>query len=399
MKILVLHSRYGSGAASGENRVVEDEVRLLREGGYNVEVHAPSAEAVRRPQAALSAIWSRNALRDLSCAVRRFAPDVVHCHNLFPMLSPAVLRAAAGDAAVVMTLHNFRLMCLPATFLRDGRVCEDCRGRIPWRGVVRRCYRDSLAGSGTLAVSITAHRMFRTFDYVDRFLAVSAFVREKYISSGFAGGRISVKPNFAWPTERRIGEREGYLYAGRLSREKGLAALMDAWHAVDAPLLVAGDGPEAGDLRRRAPRNVRFLGAVDAEVAKGLMAQARAVLLPSICYEGAPRALVEAYAAGTPVVATRIGALAELVQHGRTGFLVAQGEPHGWADAVMRLDDPAEANRLGERAFHTWRERYSPERALRDLEGAYVAAWGAARERLAGRGGRPALQRRAAYKE
>ena len=154
MRILVLHSRYLSGQTSGENRVVEDEVELLSEAGHDVQVWSPSPSpspselsTLGLARLGVGAVWSRAAVKEVRRLMRRQRTEIVHCHNLFPMLSPAVLSAAAAEgASVVMTLHNYRLFCLPATFLRDGRICEDCLGHIPWRGVMHRCYRDSTLG-------------------------------------------------------------------------------------------------------------------------------------------------------------------------------------------------------------------------------------------------------------
>src|SRR5262249_30270757 len=154
----------------------------------------------------ISAIWSAAAVRNIEKLVRSHRPDIVHCHNLFPGLSPAVLRAVRGtSAAVVMTLHNYRLVCLPATLLRDWTICEDCVGRLPWRGVAHGCYRKSTAGSAALAVSLGLHRGLGTFDRVDLYLAVSEFVRAKHVDAGLSAERILTKPNFVWPSQRRDG--------------------------------------------------------------------------------------------------------------------------------------------------------------------------------------------------
>ncbi len=159
MRVLVLHSRYPTGTSSGENRVVDDEVELLRAAGHEVRLWSPSPEdggGTSRLRLGARAVWSRPAVREVERLAAELRPDVVHVHNLYPLLSPAVLRTAA--APVVMTLHNYRLLCLPATFLRDGRTCEDCLGALPWRGVVHRCYRGSAAGSASLAASLGMHR-------------------------------------------------------------------------------------------------------------------------------------------------------------------------------------------------------------------------------------------------
>ena len=374
MRVLVLHSRYLSGTSSGENRVVEDEVELLRAAGHEVRLWAPSPEDGRgasRPRLAARAVWSRSAVRRVARLAAELRPDVIHVHNLYPMLSPAVLRTAA--APVVVTLHNYRLLCLPATFLRDGRACEDCLGRPPWPGVVHRCYRGSAAGSAALAASLGAHRRAGTFRHVSAFLAVSEFVRDKHVEAGMDAARIRVKPNFVAPMPRREGPGGDFLYLGRLSPEKGLDRLVGRWRDVPGRLVVVGDGPDRARLEAAAPDTVEFCGSVPPDQVGGYLARARALVLPSICYEGAPRTVVEAYAAGVPVIANRNGALPSVVADGVTGLLVDPASPGGWRDALARLGDDAVSARLGEGAFAAWYSRYSPEQGLADLEAAYTA--------------------------
>jgi glycosyltransferase involved in cell wall biosynthesis len=370
MRILVLHSRYASGHLSGENRVVADEARLLEEAGHDVCVWAPSGDGLRGARAlraGVQAVWSRAAAN----AVRGFRPDVVHCHNLFPLLSPAVLRQASGDAPVVVTLHNYRLLCLPATFVRDGRSCEDCLGRIPWRGAVYGCYRGSRAAGTPLALSLTLHRAVGSFDRVSLYLAVSDFVREKHVEAGFPRARIRVKPNFVRPSERRRGPGDAFLYVGRLAPEKGIRELVEAWRAVPARLVVVGDGPEAERLRSSSPPNVELRPPVPPDEIPRLLASARALVFPTLAYEGAPRAILEAFAAGVPVLAHGVGAVPELVEDGVSGLLLPSLRAAEVGAAAARLLDDAEAERMGEAAWATWRDRYSPARGLANLEQAY----------------------------
>ena len=379
MRVLILHSRYLSGPASGENRVVEDESRLLREAGHHVRVWSPAPEAdgvASHLRLGASAVWSRGSAEVVERVVRRDRIEVVHVHNLYPTLSPAVLRSAGrAGAAVVVTLHNYRMMCLPANFLLRGEVCERCLGRSPLPGVRYRCYRGSLPGSAALAASLILHRRLGTFDHVDRFLAVSDFVRQKHVEAGMAPDRVVTKPNFSWPTERRAGPGDHFLFLGRLASEKGLDTVLAAWGTdPPGPLVVAGDGPEAATLRRSAPSGVEFRGAVPAEQVPSLIRGARSVLLPSRWYEAAPRTITEAYAAGVPVIASRIGALTEAVQDGTTGKLVPLGDAAAWRGAAASLLDDAESERLGQSAWERWSELYSAEQALRNLETAYQEA-------------------------
>jgi glycosyltransferase involved in cell wall biosynthesis len=320
----------------------------------------------------MRAVWSRKAVARVRSLLREVSVDVVHVHNLFPMLSPAILKEVRQrGVGLVVTLHNFRFMCLPATLLRDGRVCEDCVGRLPWPGVIHRCYRSSLGGSAALGTSLTLHRTLGTFRGAGLYLAVSDFVRAKHTEAGFRAEQIRVKPNFAWATERRSGPGDYFLYLGRLSEEKGLAVQLEAWKEIDAPLLIAGDGPERPRLERMATGDVAFLGAVSPARAAELLRGARALVLPSTCYEGAPRTIPEAYAAGVPVITSRLGGLPEFVDDGRSGLLVAPGDVGALREAARRVIDDDLSNRLGEGAHRLWRERYSPEVGLRALEEAY----------------------------
>lgn len=380
MRILLLHSRYLSGAASGENRVVEEEAALLRSGGHRVSCYSPEPTIdghLDRVRSGVSAIWSARTTATVRRFVERERIEVVHAHNLFPTLSPAPLRAAHdAGAATLMTLHNFRLLCLPANLLRDGRLCEDCVGHVPWRGIRHRCYRGSALGSAVLATSLVLHRSLGTFDGVSRYLAVSDFVRRKHLEAGLDPSRIAVKPNFVWPIPSREGPGEYFLYLGRLAVEKGVDTLLAAWALREPPgvLVIVGDGPAAGSLRAAAPPGVEFRGQAAAHEVPSIMASARALMIPSRWYEAAPRTITEAYAAGVPVVASDIGALPEAVQSGTTGFLVPVDDPAAWARAAQRLADDAESERLGVGARSLWSERFTPERGLEALETEYEAA-------------------------
>lgn len=377
MRVLIAHSRYLSGDASGENRVVEDETHLLHDAGHHVATWTPSPRmdgGLGTMRTGASAIRSGRAVTAIAAAIERARPDVVHLHNLFPMLSPAVIGSARrAGVPVVLTLHNYRLMCLPANLLREGRVCEDCVGRVPWRGVAYRCYRGSAAGSAVLAASLTLHRGLGSFDGISRFLAVSEFVRRKHAEAGIAPGRIVVKPNFAWPSPRREGAGEYFLFAGRISPEKGVDTLLRAW-ASERPrheLVVMGFGAEALGA---VPPGVTVRPPVAGADVAPVVRRARAVLVPSRWYEAAPRTIVEAYAAGVPVVASDLGALPEFVHEDETGLRARPDDPASWALALRRLSDDAESLRLGAGAFRAWEDRYSPERGLAALVDAYRAA-------------------------
>lgn len=378
MRVLVCHSRYRSGAASGENRVANDEVRLLSEAGHQVVTYMPSPHPAGKSDVlrlGMMALWNSSAVTRLDTLLRMHRPDVVHFHNLFPMLSPASLRLPPTERpAIVMTLHNYRLLCLPGTLLRNGRICEECLGRLPWRGVLFRCYHGSVAASGVLALSVSMNRAIRSFERVNWYIAISEFVRQKHIEAGFPRDKIGVKSHFAWPTKRREGPGRYFLFLGRLSEEKGAQTLLRAWSGDNGALIVAGGGPEERRLRTMARSNVEFRGVVSEQEAERLIRGARSVIVPSICYEGAGRVVMEAYAAGVPVIASDIGGLTEAVRHEVSGFLVPPADVQSLAQAIERLGEDEESERLGQGAWRMWNENYRPEQALSNSEQSYQLA-------------------------
>jgi glycosyltransferase involved in cell wall biosynthesis len=376
MRILILHSRYTSGSLSGENRVVDEEAALLREAGHDVDVLAPSPDEIPRAALAARTVASTGVAAEIRERVRRERVEIVHCHNLFPALGPAVVPAAAeAGAAVVLTLHNYRLMCLAGTFFRDGRICEDCLGRSPWPGVLHACYRGSRPESAVLAGSVVVARIRRTYDHVHRFLAVSEFVRAKHVEAGFSPRRVLVKPNVVPAQPKRDGPGEYFLVLGRLSVEKGVSQVVRAWNERLGTLRVVGDGPMRAEIERLAVgRGVRVEGPVPPGDVAGIVSRARALVLPSACFEGQPRAILEAYAAGVPVIASRIGGIPDLVTDGETGLTVPPDDSSGWREAAEQLAEDGASVRLGEGAYARWGERFSPARGREMLERAYGEA-------------------------
>jgi glycosyltransferase involved in cell wall biosynthesis len=377
MRILILHSRYRSGAASGENRVVDDEATLLRSGGHDVEAFTPTVEASSPSdlaRAAVRTIWSATAVDEVDRRIRRLRPHVVHVHNLFPALSPAILRSIRRPTAVVATLHNYRLLCLPGTFLRDERVCEDCLGRMPWPGVLHGCYQGSSTASAILGTSLGLHRSIGSFHRIDLFVAISGFVRMKHIEGGFPADSIDVRHHFAWPSPVREGAGDYFLYLGRLSPEKGVSRLIDSWVGAQPKLVVVGDGPERSALQRKASPRVEFRPAVEAQQVAELLLHARALMVPSLSHEGAGRVILEAYAAGVPVLASGVGGIPEFVRDGITGYLLPPDDPDRWRRAVNELLDDRRSRDMGAAGRRLWGRAYGPSQGLSSLERVYARA-------------------------
>jgi glycosyltransferase involved in cell wall biosynthesis len=390
MRVLVVHNRYRSAQPSGENAVVDEETTLLRDAGIVVELLTAESDdiagwpAARRATLPGRVVWSRDGARTVRRAVRGFRPDVVHFHNTFPLLSPAALRAAHGEGVrVVQTLHNFRPLCPAATFLRDGRVCEDCLGRVPVPAVIHGCYRSSRVATLPIAVKDALHSAIGTWSSaVDTYITPSEFARSRYVKAGWPADRIAVKYNTAPdPGAPRRAHDGGFLCLSRLYPEKGVDVLLDAWGRAfpggGERLRVVGSGELDAELRRRAEplAGVEFTGQLPRDEGLRILSEARALIIPSRWYEVFPRIVAEAYALGIPVVASRLGSLAEIVHDGETGILFDPEDADGLAQALRRLaGDPAEARRLGEQARLEYERNLTPRATVERLLQIYSPA-------------------------
>jgi len=380
MNILMGHNFYQ--LPGGEDRVFADEARLLEDHGHDLARYTAHNDAVRRRSTlslARETLWNRRAANEVRSLVVKHRAQVVHFHNTFPLISPAAYYGArAGGAVVVQTLHNFRLLCPQATFFRDGRVCEDCLGRIPWRAVAHACYRGSRRVTAVAAATLVAHRMARTWRRaVDVYIAVTDFARRKFIEGGLPAEKIVVKPNFVSPTPS-TGDGTGRfaVFVGRLSPEKGLPTLLAAWRTLGEriPLKIVGDGPSAPLVREAVTANaaVEWLGPRSADEVQAIVRDAAFLVLPSTCYEGLPKVLVEAFATGTPVVASRLGALADLVDDGRTGVCFQAGDPADLAEkALGLLSDRRRLSRMRDEARAEFESKYTADRNYEMLMNIY----------------------------
>jgi glycosyltransferase involved in cell wall biosynthesis len=375
-RVLIVHNRYQQ--KGGEDSVVDAEVALLRGHGHEVSTYIRSNDELNGTaawRAAANALWSGRAADELRQAVSAAKADVVHVHNTFPVLSPSVYWAAQfAGVPVVQTLHNFRLACPQAMFLRDGKVCEDCLGHVPWRAVQHRCYRGSMAQSAVSAAVLVAHRALGTYaNKIDRFVALNNFCRDKFIEMGLPAHKIVVKPNFIDPVAAPLWEgRAGGLFVGRLSAEKGIATLLEALKlAPEVVLRVAGTGEHEPAVRAALEGTPHFLGFQPLNEVVGWMRKSAFLVVPSIWYENFPRTIVEAYSVGLPVIASRIGALPELIEDGRTGLLAAPGDAQDLAEKLRWAQAHPEAMlEMGRNALRKFEAEYSAARnysLLRDI--------------------------------
>lgn len=390
MKILVVHNAYQHHG--GEDIVAAAEPALLRDRGHELISYRRSNDELKGKKGigaltmAADTVWSfssRTALREI---LENQRPDVAHFHNTFPLISPSVYYACAeAGVPVVQTLHNYRLLCPGATFLRDGKVCEECLGRVvPWPGVVHGCYRESRPATLATAAMLSVHRAMGTWqNKVSVYIALTEFARKQFIEGGLPPDRVLVKSNFVvdCPEPQSFGG-DYAVFVGRLSAEKGPRLLPVAWQALQSriPLRIVGDGPLSKPLSEEVERNnlssrIELMGRRTPEEVGRVMARARFLVMPSVWYEGFPMIVVEAYACGVPVIASRIGSLAEIVEDGRTGLHFTSGDAGDLAAKVeWAWTHPREMEEMGRAARREYEAKYTAEQNYAALMRIYETA-------------------------
>jgi glycosyltransferase involved in cell wall biosynthesis len=399
-KILLLNNyHYRRG---GAEVVYLEQARALRARGWQVIELAmqhprnePSLQAdqfaeeieyghrygpVDRVRHAGKVIYSVEAAQKVQHLIRRERPDVVHAHNVYHHLSPSVLHAARRcGVPVLLTAHDLKLLCPAIHMLSGGRVCEDCRVHGRFSVVRKRCQKDSLVLSALVYVESGVHAATGLYrKSVDRLIAPSQFLIDKFAEWGWTGPSFSLVPNFVDTEVLQPAFLPGnhFLYFGRLSREKGLATLIAAAGKAGVEVSLVGTGPQEEELMREASRSgarVRFCGYRQGAALWDLVRDCRAVVLPSECYENAPLTLLEAYACGKPALGARIGGIPELIRPGRTGDVFESGDSEGLARLMRRYADlpDEEVERQG-RAGRAWVERdFTVERHVQRLIDVY----------------------------
>jgi glycosyltransferase involved in cell wall biosynthesis len=381
MNILSVHNSYST--PGGEDQVFAQEADLLRAHGHNVLLYHTSNEQLKgkNPLVMLgNTIWNKQAHGELSELMQRERPDVVHVHNTFPVISPAVYYAAnEAGIPVVQTLHNFRMLCPAGTLFRDGHVCEDCVGkRIPWSGAIHGCYRGSRLATAAGAAMIATHNYKQTWNKaVSAYIALTRFARDKFIQAGFPAEKIVVKPNYL-PADPGIGEGKGNyaLFVGRLTPEKGIATLLEAWREIgnELPLHIAGDGPLASEVEKAANSlaGVTWLKWLPRAEILQRMKDASVLILPSTWYEGFPVIIAEAFAVGLPVIASDLGSMSTIVEHKRTGLHFEPGNAASLLDAVRWFrTHPNETARMRGQVRLEYEMKYTAERNYAQMMNIY----------------------------
>jgi glycosyltransferase involved in cell wall biosynthesis len=376
VKILLVHNSYQQ--PGGEDVVFDLERQMLESRGHQVVTYRRSNweieaySCARRLTLLPNVVWATDSRREIARLLEQGKFQVVHVHNTFIMVSPSIYSACRrANVPVVQTLHNYRLLCPGGTFFRDGRACEECVEHSLWRGVRYGCYRDSSPATAAVALMLAVHRMRNTWMRdVDCYVALTEFSRRKFVEGGLPPEKVCVKPNFIHPDpSEHVGDREYALFVGRLSPEKQLHTLFAAWERLHnrIPLFIIGSGPQRAEIEAQAARRnlsgVRFLGQVGRDQALAAIKRARFLIFPSGGYQNFPMTIVEAFACGTPVICSRLGAMEEIVADGYNGLHFA---PLDSDDLATKVDwawaHPEQMERMGKEARREYQTKYTAER-------------------------------------
>ncbi|NLH44830.1 MAG: glycosyltransferase family 4 protein [Acholeplasmataceae bacterium] len=373
LKIICIHNYYKQ--PGGEDIVFQAEVELLKKFGHTVVEYIEDNKQLDEfhyLKNAVNAVWSRRTQEQLRLLLRSTKPDLVHFHNTFMRISPAAYFVCKEiGIPVVQTLHNYRLLCPKATLMRDGNICEKCIGKaMPWPSLKYGCYRNSKSATAVVTGMLSLHRWLKTWqEKITIYIALSEFSRQKYIVGGLPGDKIMVKPNFIYP-DLGAGEHkcDKALFVGRISAEKGVSTLLEAWQQLkEIPLSIIGNGPLDAMLRQKAFINqlsdIELLGWKPRNQVLQAMQEMRLLIFPSESYEAFSMIIVEAFGCGLPVIASRLGTMAEIIQDGHTGLLFTPGDPNDLAAKVKwAWANPTRMTEMGKAARKEFEKKYTADK-------------------------------------
>jgi glycosyltransferase involved in cell wall biosynthesis len=376
MKVLLCHNYYRH--PGGEDSAYLAERDLLAHFGHQVLEYVRRNEEIRvdgflsKTSLGFQSIWADQSMRDIRDLLRRERPDIVHFHNIFPLISPgAYYPCRDAGVPVIQTLQNYRLACPAGSLYRSGRNCRECLDHSLWRGVLHKCYRQSRPATATAALMLAFHRWRQTWtEMVDRYIVATRFVRDRLVEAGLPAEKITVKTNFIYPDPGlRTGTGEYALSVSRLVPEKGIRTLLEAFRRLPytIPLRIVGDGPLRSELEEKKNRenlsNICFEGWLPRQRELEMIAGARFLICPSEWFEPFGMTIIEAFACGVPVIASRLGGPSEIVEDARTGMHFTAGDSD---DLAAKIQWAWEHNRelevMGKAARAEYDAKYAAER-------------------------------------
>jgi len=399
MIILQIHSFYE--VRGGEDGVVESEKQLLEKNGHTVlTFYKYNSSLLNKNKflVAINSIWNIKIFHELNSFLKKNKPDVVHCHNTFPLISPAIYWACARESIpVVQTLHNYRLLCPSAILFFKGEIYESSIGKLfPWQAVKDRVYRNSRSGTLVVAFMLFFHRIIGTWkNKVTLYIALTQFQKEKMIEGGIKSSKIVLKGNFLNDEFlsniknnqlREIKKQYGSycIFVGRISFEKGYKELVMAWNEflirntdTNKKLIIIGDGPNFRDLVNLIEEfdmkdSIILLGKRDKIEVLSFISCSEFLILPSIWYEGFPLTIIEAFASGKPVLASKIGAIPDIIVNKENGLIFEKGDIFDMSNSIRwAFENHDKINEMGKSARKSYIEKYSNDIALKNLVSTY----------------------------
>jgi glycosyltransferase involved in cell wall biosynthesis len=355
MKILWLHNAARANHTGGEDTVANMEEALLRSRGEEIIKYDrrndefTNYNLFQKASLFWNTSWSKRSYNDVTKLIRTRRPEIAHVHNYFPLLSPAVIWACHDQGVpVVLTLHNYRMLCCNGIFHRNGDHCHECVEHGPWRGVRYGCVNNSKAQTAAAARMIQTHQRLKTWqDAVTIYIGLTEYGIKPFLEMGIPRDKIEIKPHFIDP-DPGVGRDLGYaLFVGRLIENKGVRQLVDVWSTIDnLPLKIVGEGPLGAELREQAAAmgaNIQFLGLQPSDEVLQQLHGARVLLVPSLHREGFPRVVTEGLACGVPIIASNVEPLPSIVQDGDTGLIFAARNLADLQAKIEQMNDDVEA--------------------------------------------------------
>lgn len=407
MKVLLVHNYYKSSSPSGEDSVFKNEINLLKKNNINVVTYTAYNDEIidigirNRVKYFFESIWSSRTYKELKALIKKEKPDIVHFHNIWYLISPSGYYACKNAGVpVVQTLHNFRIFCTSGLLFRNRLICESCipehreklakimdyinRAKILNNSLRFRCYKNSRKYSSTIALGEYLHWILGTWlKKVDAYIVPSEFGRRMFIKAGLNASKLFVKPNFLIDPPTPVFEDNNYIiFIGRLSPEKGVDVLIDAFTKISGEksnnlkLKIIGEGPLLlslkEKLRARRINSIEFTGRMPVNEVRRLINYSCFTVIPSICYEMFPMAIIESFAGGKPVLASKLGAIEEIVANGKTGLLFEAGNSSDLAEKLkFMLENKDVLIQMGKNARKEVEEKYNDEKNIKILLNIY----------------------------
>jgi glycosyltransferase involved in cell wall biosynthesis len=382
LKILLAHTFFQQ--FGGQDSVALSEREMLERRGHQVIFYSRRNDEIKdfgvvdKVRFVPDTVYSRRTARDLRSLVSGNRPDLAYIHNIYPLISPSIYHVLHGmGIPVIQCVHDFRPLCANGLFYTEGQCCERCKNGNYLHGVVHRCYRNSYLVSGLYALTLGINRFANMLDKISAFICLNEFYRSKFLEAGVPGDKLFVRPNSidALPVIPGLapGARQYAAYFGRLSPEKGLRTLLQAFEqAAPARLKIAGSGPLEAELKQsirdKKLDNVELVGFLEGAEKTRFLSGALFTVIPSEWHENFPVVALECFAAGKPILASRMGGLPSIISEGETGLLFTAGNAGEIAEKVRYMfSHPLDADRMGRRAREIVETKYSRERSYQEL--------------------------------